>query len=286
MVYDLKPKDPHDAEPIERFGRETPPPDKSIDRDLPCLRCGYNLRGLTLRHRCPECGADIRRSVSGENLLGCSEPWLRSMAWGLGLMLWSVLSYLAVIVGMLLYPILAYFVAWVSAGLAIAGVFCLTRIDPQAQDEERPYSVRRLLRAAAVVRFACVAVVLLSMLRPTPPVSLITGATLLEGAALVAIILGVSYFLRDFARRMEDFELEHGTNSVLWGFAISAGVFVLLGGLTTVLGGRVGPGVCIAGFAGVAAMLFGGWFGILLYRFYSIIRWAAYEVRVIDDAET
>src|SRR5262249_8711076 len=32
------------------------------DRDAPCPRCGYNLRGLT-QARCPECGEELRLQV-------------------------------------------------------------------------------------------------------------------------------------------------------------------------------------------------------------------------------
>ncbi len=30
-----------------------------IDHDLPCVGCGYNLRGLSVDARCPECAAAI-----------------------------------------------------------------------------------------------------------------------------------------------------------------------------------------------------------------------------------
>jgi uncharacterized repeat protein (TIGR04138 family) len=30
-------------------------PDTVIEQNLPCTGCGYNLRGLTVVHRCPEC---------------------------------------------------------------------------------------------------------------------------------------------------------------------------------------------------------------------------------------
>ena len=36
--------------------------DSLIDRDVPCLGCGYNLRGLTIVHRCPECELPALRS--------------------------------------------------------------------------------------------------------------------------------------------------------------------------------------------------------------------------------
>ncbi len=31
--------------------------------DLPCVRCRYNLRGLTIRGMCPECGTSVRTTV-------------------------------------------------------------------------------------------------------------------------------------------------------------------------------------------------------------------------------
>ena len=37
-------------------------PDTPIEQDLPCIFCGYNLRGLTVTHRCPECELPALRS--------------------------------------------------------------------------------------------------------------------------------------------------------------------------------------------------------------------------------
>ena len=30
-----------------------------VQEDLPCVYCGYNLRGLALSGKCPECGGSI-----------------------------------------------------------------------------------------------------------------------------------------------------------------------------------------------------------------------------------
>jgi hypothetical protein len=34
-----------------------------INQDVPCEKCGYNLRGLTIPGRCPECGTNLEPSV-------------------------------------------------------------------------------------------------------------------------------------------------------------------------------------------------------------------------------
>jgi uncharacterized repeat protein (TIGR04138 family) len=59
-----------------------PPP---IDVDLPCAACGYNLRGLAVAGRCPECGAPVIASVreAEANDLGLYERLRRSLAHGI-----------------------------------------------------------------------------------------------------------------------------------------------------------------------------------------------------------
>ena len=55
-----------------------------IDRDLPCPRCGYNLRGLNYGRNCPECGAatEPERALDDLLLSGGPSQWLR---WRTGL---------------------------------------------------------------------------------------------------------------------------------------------------------------------------------------------------------
>jgi hypothetical protein len=44
-----------------------PPTDAGLGRelggDLPCVACGYNLRGLSIRSMCPECGTNVRATI-------------------------------------------------------------------------------------------------------------------------------------------------------------------------------------------------------------------------------
>jgi hypothetical protein len=68
----------------------TAPPELQLDADVPCLRCGYNLRGLTADGQCPECGHLVHVSVlaweedrRGRPGLDASDPrWIRELSEG------------------------------------------------------------------------------------------------------------------------------------------------------------------------------------------------------------
>jgi hypothetical protein len=49
---------------MEQTGAEISTGPGAIEADVPCERCGYNLRGLTPPGLCPECGHDVERSCA------------------------------------------------------------------------------------------------------------------------------------------------------------------------------------------------------------------------------
>jgi hypothetical protein len=51
-----------------------------ITKDITCLVCGYNLRGLSGEQTCPECGEPVGNAISGRNLASYPAPW-RTMVW-------------------------------------------------------------------------------------------------------------------------------------------------------------------------------------------------------------
>jgi hypothetical protein len=54
--------------------------DGRIDMDLPCRKCGYNLRTLRDDRQCPECGASIHDSARLAWLCQHDPAWLRRLA--------------------------------------------------------------------------------------------------------------------------------------------------------------------------------------------------------------
>ncbi len=52
-----------------------------------CIRCGYDLAGLTAESMCPECGCEVRRSLESRQWLRAADPvWLRGVCRGLTVM--------------------------------------------------------------------------------------------------------------------------------------------------------------------------------------------------------
>ena len=88
-------------------GRPTPTRDGLLSRelggDLPCIGCGYNLRGLSIRSMCPECGVAVRATIlrivdpQASELQPINSPRLVAtgvVLWGIGAAMAGVLSWL------------------------------------------------------------------------------------------------------------------------------------------------------------------------------------------------
>lgn len=75
---------PRDAAAAERLASE----------DVPCLRCGYNLRGLTPQGVCPECGTPIARALRGNLLIYSAPEYVAKLHHGLLCILLAIITLL------------------------------------------------------------------------------------------------------------------------------------------------------------------------------------------------
>ncbi len=82
-----------DLEPANPDNAESAPGGAGIDLtgDLPCLGCGYNLRGLSIRSVCPECGTPVRATILArvDPMAEQLQPLVRPRLVAGGLLVWS-----------------------------------------------------------------------------------------------------------------------------------------------------------------------------------------------------
>jgi predicted RNA-binding Zn-ribbon protein involved in translation (DUF1610 family) len=68
----------------------SPEPSRTVNENVACDKCGYNLRGLVPEERCPECGTYVTESLRGSTL---EDGWRSTRYW----LLWLAIVVLIVV---------------------------------------------------------------------------------------------------------------------------------------------------------------------------------------------
>lgn len=132
--------------------------DYVVNRDVPCVGCSYNLRGLPIHRNCPECGEPISNSATGILLEDAPPGYVTKIRGGLSLVLNSILA--AIIFGLLagvmgfafsgqytwLMPLLNIGGFIVGAAMLL-GYWRFTQPDPVMEAIEQPTTDRKVIRA-------------------------------------------------------------------------------------------------------------------------------------------
>ncbi|MEX0776195.1 MAG: hypothetical protein WD042_10850 [Phycisphaeraceae bacterium] len=136
---------------------------KRIERDVPCISCGYNLRTLDLRADCPECGQCILDSLHAAVIIG-DPAWVRRLVRAMDLALSAVgLGGVTLVIFipacMILIPdelaraIVSLMLSTLPVALGLWACIWFTWPDPTSGKEtmERHHHVRRIARWSAVL---------------------------------------------------------------------------------------------------------------------------------------
>ncbi len=186
------------------------PPAAILDRDQPCLRCGYSLRGLPTASDCPECGAAIALSLRTDMLVHSDPAYVQRLKRGAAVSFWAPIA--AACVTALLIAIGS---AWPDVTAGIEGVvdvlltgpvflgwWLLTAPDPArdaSHDAERPRrAVRAFTLALPVLLIFAVGA---EMLRPESlRLHVVLGG--LQSFLLFALLVAAMLYLRRLAPRI------------------------------------------------------------------------------------
>jgi len=244
--------------------------------DNPCRKCSYNLRGLSVGGRCPECGTPVGVSVMGDLLRFSNPQWLRKLQSGVKLILWSIVVAILGTLGVSILSIanpalreLTPVVSIIAGIMGLIGAWWLTEPDPSGVGEDKYGTSRRIIRVTLIVGVCNTVLTLIQQASALPPTARITLGVITLIAGLVGVVgqFAQLNYLSKLALRIPDFALSDRARFLMWAIGISYGVVIVFGAIAYMAistgKGPTGPnsagvmtGGCIAGLAGLALLVF------------------------------
>lgn len=223
------------------------PPYRPADADTPasrCLRCGYDLRGLTESRNCPECGLALSISRSPDQWLRLSNPqWTARLLSGTHILILAQLVALAAL--LIITVVTDNFLRWsvndpqvravciFAAGvyylLFHAGMLMHTATEGRAVDPMRP--LRWAMRAGAAMGLLGSAVALFDSINsisvdPAALDRLHLSGFLLRAILVLNTLLAWSFYRR-LALRLPSHALAVATSALLAALLVWAAALAL-----------------------------------------------------------
>lgn len=204
-----------------------------------CIRCGYDLAGLSRDHTCPECGTPIERSYAPDLLENRSLEFLSSLYSGVRLVFFGLIGMICLtglaLAGGILVSVAspgtsaAYglVVQVLSLGLALVvllGWWRVTTPDPGRVGGGLDVRPRQIIRITVCVQLATNALSLglepfanSNNLDPSNPIDVLYGVVGLVSLVAWAVqFFAAMLYLRWLARRIPDYKLESDAKRFMW----------------------------------------------------------------------
>jgi hypothetical protein len=276
---------------------ETAPPD-SIEHDLPCAGCGYNLRSAPRDGICPECGLAVERSVGSDNALWEARPaWLRSLSLGIWLMLASQLVFFTVT--LLGEPVLDFFGldnpngvvsgSFALAAVYAAGVWMLTRRERTFQFTADPTAPLRRVARVGTLGLPASLMIMWGVIHNYVPDSY-TTSTVVAGCVVVFIVgmLATYLYLRTLAKRVLSQRMSEYAAIVAVGGAITLAISLVFVLYTFFEASDLSNDATLltTGLIGTALILFYLWSLLVLVMFAVTLMRASRKTRALWTLQT
>jgi len=255
--------------------------------DVPCRKCGYNLRGLSENTRCPECGVPVGLSLWGDLLRFADPDWVRRVARGLTIMLWMIpLGILAGLVAAVLSvwsPVFINVVMLAAGIISFYGAWLMTEPDPSRVGEDANITARKVVRFSLVVGLLSQPVQMVQELAIASELVLLALGALAIAAALIGLVGEFAKFIyyERLARRIPDDKLASRARFLRWGWTVGLLFMTAVSGAVALLTAPGNPNLAGAAVGMVCVLLLGGLalvvFGLMTIRLMLRLRKALVE---------
>ncbi|MBK9188343.1 MAG: hypothetical protein IPM33_05240 [Phycisphaerales bacterium] len=245
--------------------RDTPPVSDEgvvshVDTDSNCVQCSYNIRGLPISGKCPECGTPVELSLRGVLLQYASTEYLDTVRAGLSLVLNGILLYIVVTILTFLgtivfasvlgggwsgYTLALTIVSFGVHGIILFGYWKYTEPDPGFVGRNLPDTARRVVRVAVVIQAGAAVIQLVTVLggsagSPAAPVVSVIAflGGLLAFAAWIMGFFGIMRHTDWMARRIPDVFVINRIRLYIWllpVIAVAGSIVLLLGPLIALI---------------------------------------------------
>lgn len=211
----------------------------TVDQDVTCIECGYNLRMLRVDARCPECGKEVLDSVRPDDLRFADTKWLKRVRGGVTNLLLAVGTFVI----MVLYEIvgsppvifLEKFLLAASIGgsifclvMGVTGVLRASALDPH------PRTPRGVRIANKIAQWGCVLpiMVVVSFVFVSALANRLLGffGFMFVGMLMLltyAVPVAICYCLRHVAKRGHRDGARMATTALMWSVG-AVGVLMIL----------------------------------------------------------
>ena len=289
--------------------------DGRLAEDVACRHCGYNLRGLELAGRCPECEMAIEKTLHAFLLRFCDPVWLGRLRSGLTLLIVTIFARLAVglILGLSIMLLIgstgetslllesAFLLLFAGIGaMQLIAYWRITSPEPSPLHEEDPLSARRIARVGLILSAASGLLAFAfdpdtysmgTMEMADAPVQAGFAWTLdlvATGSGLIGLF-ALFVYARSIALRFPADKLAKSTRLVMWGYTIPAAAATIV---QLVAEAYYSTSISLGGFEialmvgqvvfAIPVLVFGIWGIVLLFmyrhRLKQALTWAGASV--------